>query len=198
MLRWAIGGAMSIEAMSVLASGMSAVAALAALAVGWLSLVQSRQASAAVNRQSAHAMDSTLQARLDPLYPGLRAVLGQLDDGVPPEIRAVLVPFFVLYSDAFAAHRDGLLDDRDWLNGTEFAYWAQKPVARRAWSAFREQTWTAGFREHVDGTLQGPPAYPNLTQHTSTSPEFEWPEDSARTNPEPGSADVITEGPCHA
>lgn len=188
---------MSIEAMSVLASAMSAVAALAALAVGWMSLVQSRRSSEATRRQSAHAMDSTLQARMDPLYPGLRAVLGHLEDGVPREVRDVLIPFFVLFSDAFAAHRDGLLDDRDWLNGTEFAYWAQKPTARRSWLAFREQVWTAGFVEHVDLILDGAPAYPNVHEHTSTSPEFVWPQNAGRSNPEHRAPETTSENLGH-
>jgi hypothetical protein len=114
------------------------------------------------------------------MYPGLRKILGHLEDGVPHEIRHVLIPFFVLYSDAFAAHRDGLLDSRDWRGlERELAYWAQKPTSRRAWLAFRQQTWTDGFADHVEAVLAGPPAYPDLVETQLGDPEVVWPEDSS-------------------
>lgn len=160
---------------------MSAVAAIAAFAVALMSLRESRRIAEVANRRSAHAMDLTLQSRLDPLYPDLRRVLGHVEDGVPKQIRDTLIPFFVLYSDAFAAHRDGLLDSRDWDGfGQELAYWAQKPHARRAWKAFRQQTWTDGFADHVDATLSGPPAYPLLVEFEVDSPVVDWPPDSPR------------------
>jgi hypothetical protein len=159
---------------------MSAVAALAALFVAWMSLKESRRAQATAQRERAHAMDSTLQARLDPMYPGLRRVLGHLDDGVPRDIRHILIPFFVLFSDAFAAHRNGLLGEDDWNGfGKELAYWAQKPTSRRAWAVFRQQTWTAGFVEHVDAVLTGPPAYPDLRELEGDPPEIDWPEETS-------------------
>lgn len=155
---------------------MSALAAFAALVVAWLTLRETRRALDAERRASAHAMDSALQARLDPMYPDLRRVLGHLDDGVPREIRHVLIPFFVLFSDAFSAHRSGLLSEHDWSGlGRELAYWAQKPTARRAWQAFRLQTWTDGFTEHVDQVIAGEPAYPGIQDLESDSPAFEWP-----------------------
>ncbi len=99
------------------------------------------------------------------MYAGLREVLGHLEDGVPHEVRHVLIPFFVLYSDAFGAHRDGLFDERDWKGlAQELAYWSQKPTARKAWQAFRQQSWTDGFVSYVDSVLAGPPAYPDLVE----------------------------------
>ena len=175
---------MSNDAMSVLAAGMSAIAALAALLIAWLGLRESRRAWAEARRHSAHAMDLTLQTRLDPMYPELRHVLGHLDDGVPREIRDVLIPFFVLFSDAFAAHRDGLLDERDWIGlSCELAYWAQKPTARRAWQAFSRQTWTGGFVEHVDSVLDGPPAYPGVSdaEANPAGTGVAWPETTVPT-----------------
>jgi hypothetical protein len=164
--------------MNAFAAAMSAVAALAALAIGWMSLRESRKVAEAARRQSAHSLDAALQSRLDPMYDGLRDVLGHLEDGVPREIRNVLIPFFVLYSDAFAAHRDGLLDQRDWTGlQCELAYWAQKPVARRAWKAFSQQTWTDGFAEHVESVLAGPPAYPSLREVPGKPPTLHWPEE---------------------
>jgi hypothetical protein len=163
---------------------MSAVAALAALFVAWMSLRESRRALLISQRERAHAMDSSLQARLDPMYPGLRKVLGHLDDGVPREIRHILIPFFVLYSDAFAAHRHGLLGDADWEGfGRELAYWAQKPIARRAWKSFRLQTWTEGFVAHVDAVLEGPPAYPGVQEMASEPTEITWPADEDQAQP---------------
>lgn len=167
---------MSSEAITAIAVTMSAVAAIAALAVAWISVRESRRASEAAKRQTARTMDHALQSRLEPLYPDLRKVLGHLEDGVPHDIRNVLIPFFVLFSDAFGAHRDGLLDERDW-NGfsLELAYWTQKPTARRAWEAFRQQTWTEGFVNHVDSIMEGPPAYPDLLEVGVVPPEITWP-----------------------
>lgn len=165
---------MSVEGLLVVATVASAVAAVASLAVTWLGLRESRRAAEEHRRRSRHDKDAELQDRLSPLYPGMRRVLGSLDDGVPLEIREALVPFFVLYSDAFAAHRDGLLDDRDWHGfSTELLNWAQKPNARRAWAAFRQQEWTEGFIEYLDDALDGPPAYPRL-QCNSHPPEVHW------------------------
>lgn len=166
---------MNSDQLNVLAATMSAVAAVAALFVAWISLRESRRAFQIQMRERANAMDAEFQRRLDPMYPDLRRVLGRLDDGVPEPIRHVLIPFYVLYSDVFAAHRDGLLDERDWVGlERELAYWAQKPAARRAWEVFRLQTWTAGFADHVDGVMTGPPAYPDIPDHMVAPPEVEW------------------------
>lgn len=166
---------MTSEELSTISAGMSAIAAIAALIIAWMSLRESRRHAKVLHRTSAHAIDLTLQSRLDPMYPELRRALGQVEDGVPAEIRNILVPFFVLYSDSFTAWRDGLLDDDDWLGlDKELTYWAQKPNARRAWSAFRNQTWTPGFAEHVDRALEGPPAYPKLEELSESNPEIVW------------------------
>ena len=158
---------------NVLATAMSAIAALAALAVAVIGVRDSRRHADRERRRAAHEMDAGLQARLEPLYPGIRDVCGHLEDGVPYEIRNVLIPFFVLYSDAYAAHRDGLLDDRDWHGfRCELAFWAQKPTSRRAWAAFRQQTWTEGFADHVDEVSAGPPAYPDLQEVVDSPPKI--------------------------
>ncbi len=160
---------------NAISAAMSAVAAIAALAVAFMGLLQSRRQSQASKRQTARAIDDALQSRLDPMYEGLRKTLGHLEDGVPHEIRHVLIPFFVLYSDAFGAHRDGLTDERDWQGlSQELAYWAQKPIARQAWVSFRQQSWTLGFEAHVDSVLAGPPAYPNLQEVVRTPSVDEW------------------------
>jgi hypothetical protein len=169
---------LSPEALTAIAAGMSAVSAIAALMIGWITLRESRIAAETRRRHSAHFFHAALQSRLDPMYPGLRQVLGHLEDGVPHEIRQVLIPFFVLYGNAYAAHRDGLLDDRDW-NGfeRELAYWAQKPTARRAWTAFSQQTWTHGFADHMQQVHSGSAAYPNLIENSAQSPEVVWPDE---------------------
>jgi hypothetical protein len=169
---------MSNDVLIATATTMSAIAAIAALSVAWMSLRESRRASDAAKRQSAHAMDLTLQSRLDPMYPDLRKVLGHLEDGVPHDIRHVLIPFFVLFSDAFAAHRGGLLDERDWKGfSLELIYWSQKPTAARAWRAFRQQIWTEGFVEYVDSVIDGPLPYPDLVELDLIAPEITWPTD---------------------
>lgn len=166
---------MTSEALNAIAAAMSAIAALAALVVASLSHKQAQRVADSSRRQAARAMDDSLQSRLDPMYPRLRDTLGYLEDGVPHEIRNALIPFFVLYSDAYGAHRDGLIDDRDWQGlSTELAYWTQKPIARRAWQAFRKQTWTDGFAVYVDDVLAGPPAYANLEEGLATPTVEVW------------------------
>jgi len=166
---------MTSEELNAISAAGAAIAAIAALVVALLSLRQSARQAEATRRQTSRAIDDSLQSRLDPMYPALRSTLGQLDDGVPQEIRLVLIPFFVLYSDAFGAHRDGLIDDRDWKGfAQELAYWAQKPIARKAWSHFRQQSWTVGFADHVDAVLAGPPAYPNVTEGVVALSTEEW------------------------
>jgi hypothetical protein len=165
---------MTGEYLNVLATALAAVAALAALVVAVLSLLQSKRQAESERRQTARAMDDSLQSRLNPMYPELRRTLGHMQDGVPHEIRQVLIPFFVLYSDAYGAYRDGLVDTRDWVGfAQELAYWAQKPISRRAWSQFRKQVWTEGFSDFVDGILSGPPAYPEVPE-VMTPSLAEW------------------------
>lgn len=161
---------------NIVAAAMSAVAAVAALVVAWMSFRQSQQTAELARKQIARSLDDSFQARLDPMYPGLRRSLGHVEDGVPKEIRNILIPFFVLFSDAFGSHRDGLLDARDWSAlSQELSYWSQKPPARRAWEAFRQQGWTEGFREYVDSIMAGAPAYPELQELADASPEIHWP-----------------------
>lgn len=166
---------MSSDVVNAFAATMSAIAAIAAFTVALIGLRESRRHILAVQRQSAHAMDLTLQSRLDPMYPGLRLVLGDVQDGVPKEIRDILIPFVVLFSDAYAAYRDGLLDDRDWIGfSQEMTYWMQKANAKRAWGAFRQQTWTEGFVDFVDNAIAGPPAYPDLKEQDSSNLGLDW------------------------
>jgi hypothetical protein len=169
------GMILSVESWNAVAAIASALAAGAALAIGCVSLRQSREVALEGRRRSAHALDSAFQSRLDPLYPGLGAVLGSLEDGVPLEVREVLVPFYVLFSDAYAAHRDGLMSDRDWEGmRSELAHWAQRPNAVRAWQAFRQQRWTEGFVEFIDDIHSGPCAYPDLVEHRDPRPTVVW------------------------
>lgn len=163
---------------SAIAAGMSTVAALAALGISVMNLKEIKRGVEMQKLKSARELDERLQVRLDPLYPGLRRVLGHIEDGVPKEIRQTLIDFFVLYSDCFAAARDKLLNEGDWRGfELELRYWAQKPVAQRAWKAFRKQEWTDGFVEYIDEILIGPPAYPRLVTLKDVIPIIDWPED---------------------
>lgn len=167
---------MTAEWLNVIAAVSAAIAAFFAWWIALMSLRDSRRLAHEARRRDAQALEASLQARLDPLYPGLRAVLGTVDDGVPIPIRSVLIPLFVLYADAYAAHRDGILSDAEWKGfGLELANWAQREPARRAWAIFRKQEWTDGFVEHVDGVLDGPPAYPRMGEVPLTEPEIVWP-----------------------
>jgi hypothetical protein len=169
----------SPELLNVVAAGMSALAAFVALGIGMLSLRETRRAECLRQLQTSNEKDAAFMARLEPMYPDLRRLLGHVEDGVPYHVRNPLISFFILYADAFAAHRDGLLDDRDWESlGGELAYWAQKPTARRAWRAFRRQTWAAGFVDHVDSVMAGPPAYPDIIEEAAKPPDVNWPDDA--------------------
>ncbi len=154
---------MSNNVLNVVAASMSSVAAIAAWRVAWLSLKDSRAAAKSSKQQMSHALNQSFQTRLDPMYPGLRELLGGPDDGVPIHVRSVLVPFFVLCSDTFAAKRDNLIDTRDWnAFNLELSYWAQQPLAAETWASFRRQEWTDGFVAHMDCVIAGAPAYPKL------------------------------------
>lgn len=167
---------MSSEALLVVSAIASALAAVASFAVTWMGLREGRRVAEEHRRRARHDKDGELQERLSPLYPGIRKVLGDLDDGIPSEIREVLIPFFVLFSDAYAAHREGLLDHKDWHGlSTELLYWAQKSHARRAWQALRLQEWTEGFVDYVDSSIDGPAAYPRLVEFDARPPAVEWP-----------------------
>jgi hypothetical protein len=166
------------EVLNTISAAMAALSAFALCAITMLAVRETRRAEINRRKETARALDEKFQTRLDPLYEGLRSVLGHLEDGVPKPIRSVMIPFFVLYSDAYAAHRDGLLDEHDWRGfDRELLFWAQKPVAKRAWRAFRQQEWTEGFADYVDRNIEGPPAYPNLTEVGEFAPDIEWPED---------------------
>lgn len=185
---------MNPDWINVFAAACSALAAFFAWWIALVSLRDSRVLAEEARRRDAQALEASLQARLDPLYPGLRAVLGSTDDGVPLEIRSVLIPFFVLYADAFAAHRDGILSDAEWGGlGVEFVHWAQRPVARRAWEAFRRQEWTDGFGAHVDDVLSGPAAYRGMEGLPFSPPSIPWPEQPPEpTTPAPSTVEAGT------
>lgn len=162
---------MSSEHLAAISTVAAAIASIAALAVAALSYRMSKAAEAARRVQAAHDFDAAVTARLEALYPDMRRAFGTVDDGIPPRVRDVVVPFFVLYSDAWKAHKDGLITDRDWVGlGAEFRYWAQKPVGRAAWKALRDQTWAEGFKPHVDEVLTGPRAYPDLADDGASDP----------------------------
>lgn len=167
---------MSDTFLNVLGTALSALAALIAVGIGWISLRETRRAEALRRTMASHEQDASFSARLDVLYPDLRRILGQPHDGVPQEIRGPLISFFVLYADAYAARRDGLLDERDWDSiGEELAFWAQRPTARRAWLAFKQQSWATGFAEYVESVLAGSVVYPEICGD-ETIPVVDWPE----------------------
>lgn len=163
--------AMSPDQLAAFSTAAAAVSGVAALAVTYMSYRMSTEAEAARKVHSAHELDAAFTSRLEALYPGMRAALGSVEDGIPDELREVVVPFFILYSDAWKAHNDGLLADGDWEGlGAELRYWAQKPVAREAWSRLRLQTWAQGFGAHVDDVMNGARAYPDLTEAGVSAP----------------------------
>jgi GNAT superfamily N-acetyltransferase len=153
-------------------SSLSAIAALCGVVVAGLSIREVRRIDSRAALRDANERDDALQARLDPMYEGLHTTVGRLGDGIPLPIRGVLVPFFVLYSDVFAADRDHLLgckDNQPFLD--EFAFWAQAPAGRSAWKELRAQTWPTGFVDHVDRVMLMPSPYPEVTIEP---PENDW------------------------
>lgn len=167
---------MSDTALNVLATVLSALAALIAVLIGGMSLRETRRSEALRRSLSSHEQDAAFSARLDNLYPDLRRILGSPNDGVPTEIRGPLISLFVLFADAYVARRDGVLDDRDWASiGQELGYWGQRPTARRAWQAFKAQSWADGFVEYIDSVLDGPVIYPFICAD-EVNPDVNWPE----------------------
>jgi hypothetical protein len=169
--------------LNALATALSAFAALIAVTIAWVSLRETRRAEGLRRSVASHEHDASFSARLDSLYPDLRKILGYPNDGVPSGIRGPLISLFVLFADAYVARRDGVLDDRDWASiGQELGYWAQRPTARRAWQAFKVQSWAAGFAEYIDTVLNGPTIYPEICLEEKI-PDVNWPDnDSSSTH----------------
>jgi hypothetical protein len=169
------GGKLSDSTLNALATALSAFAALTAVLIGWVSLRETRRAEALRRSIASHEHDASFSARLDALYPELRRILGHPNDGVPSEIRGPLISLFVLFADAYVSRRDGVLTDRDWASiGQELGYWAQRPTARRAWEAFKVQSWADGFVEYVDSVINGSTIYPEICVDEKI-PNVNWP-----------------------
>jgi GNAT superfamily N-acetyltransferase len=164
---------MSAEQINALATALSALAALVAVLLAGLTVREMGRIEDRADLRDANDRDDKFQGRLDPMLPGLYQVLGKTSDEIPSAIRSVLMPFYVLYSDAFAAHRDNLLGSRDNTGLLdEFAFFAQRPAARSAWTEFRSYTWPEHFRDHVDRVMLAACPYGGLpVDH----PPVDWP-----------------------
>lgn len=143
---------MSANGWAAISAGAAALATFAALAY---TLIEQR-AARAQRLLVRHELGRSFEERLVAMYPALRESLGEVEDGLDPDVRSVLVPFLLLYSQVWSANREGLFDFPDW-NGlrAELGYWTRKPVARDGWVHLRSQVsaWPEGFVDHVDGVL---------------------------------------------
>lgn len=149
-----------MENLNAASAAFAALAAVVAAFIGGLSIYELRRIDARARRREATQYDDALQSRLDVILDDLREVMGTPDDGIPAALRKTLMRFFVLYSDAFAADRDGLLgssDNAPMLD--EFDFWAQQPAGRSAWEVFAAYSWPQGFAEHVDHVFLEQPPY---------------------------------------
>lgn len=137
---------------SAVAAGLAAATTLLAVVLAWWSERDRR-------READHGLRREFQDDLyDKLFPRLVDQLG-VDDGLDPEMRKTLVPFFTLYARVWAARSCFDQEDHTW-NGMkgDFEWWARHPVARSAWAAMRqyEDTWAVGFVRYVDEVLAAP------------------------------------------
>lgn len=143
---------MGAEVWSAVAAGLAAATTLMAVVLAWWSERDRR-------RETDHSLRREFQNDLyDKLFPRLVDQLG-VDDGLDPETRKTLVPFFTLYARVWSARFCFDQEDHTW-NGMrgDFEWWARHPVARSAWSAMRlyEDTWAVGFVPYVDAVLATP------------------------------------------
>lgn len=129
------------------------VAGLAAFASAFFNFLAAR----ASTKLTEHRLGWEFENSLTQVTPELRRALGDVGDGVDPAIRDVMLPFLVLYSQVWAAHRNDLFPDANWQGlRPEFAYWIRKESARSAWAIMRRycDAWPDGFVEHVDEELK--------------------------------------------
>lgn len=143
---------MGAEAWSAIAAGLAAATTVMAVLLAWWTERDRR-------RDAHHDLRREFQDDLyDKLFPRLVDQLG-VDDGLDPELRKTLVPFFTLYARVWSARQCFSSEDRTW-NGMkgDFEWWARHPLARQAWQAMRlyEDTWTVGFVEYLDAVLLAP------------------------------------------
>lgn len=163
---------MDADTVNATATGLSAVAAIFAVVVAGVSIWELRRIDGRAVRRETNERDDALQVRLEALYPDLYRVFGVPIDQIPTRLRPSVVSFFGLYADAFTAHRDGLLPEKDaqaFLE--EFDWWLGSPNGSHLWTQLRSQSWPDGFIEHVDAVPSTARPYGELGNRPS---EFGW------------------------
>ncbi|MGB7963252.1 MAG: hypothetical protein WCF12_09900, partial [Propionicimonas sp.] len=125
---------MNTDALNALAAVLSAIAAIFAVVISALSIRELRRIDERARRREFNQRDEALQLRLEALYPHLYSVFGVPLDSIPTGFRPAIVSFFGLYADAFTAHRDGLLAERDAIQFLdEFDWWLGSENGRSLW-----------------------------------------------------------------
>jgi hypothetical protein len=148
----------------VITAVATALAAFAALISAFFTYLAARANTKLTHHNLGWAFEDTLTG----ITPKLRQTLGEVTDSVPPDIRDVMLPFLVLYSQVWVAHQQKLFPDANWQGmRPEFAYWMRKPAARSAWQIMRRyrDAWPEGFVAHVDLELtKDPPLAEKFTR----------------------------------
>ncbi|MGM0385466.1 MAG: GNAT family N-acetyltransferase [Actinomycetota bacterium] len=158
-------GPVDVNAVS---AGLSAIAAIFAVVIAGISVRELRRIDERATRREANQRDEALQMRLEALYPQLYSVFGVPLDRIPSRLRSAVVGFFGLYADAYTAHRDSLLPERDSLAFLEeFDWWVGSENGKTLWEQLRCQSWPVGFIEHVDSAAQRPRAYAGLANRAA-------------------------------
>jgi hypothetical protein len=133
----------------------SAIAAAFSGLAAFIALIVSVRTERSRRRHVINERELVLQEKLYAMFPRLVDTVG-VDDELDPELRKVLVPFFMLYSHVWVTYNEGIAFDESWrgLRG-DFEWWAGRPLGRQAWSIMRryEDTWPSGFCEYVDRIL---------------------------------------------
>jgi hypothetical protein len=157
---------MTPEGWSAIAAALSAFTA----AVSVLVAVRSERANA---RRVVSEREQVYQEKLYAIFPRLVDIVG-VDDELDPEVRKVLVPFFMLYSHVWTTYSEGLAQDPSWrgLKG-DFEWWAARPLGREAWGVMRryEDTWPAGFCSYVDSMLSESESEPESEPEPESKPD---------------------------
>src|SRR5665811_92393 len=71
-------------------------------------------AARANTKLTRHNLGWEFEDTLTRITPDLRRTLGDVTDSVPPDIRDVMLPFLVLYSQVWVAHQHRLFPDANW------------------------------------------------------------------------------------
>ena len=145
---------MSAETWSAIAAGLAAISAAGSVYV-------TVRAGRAARQRLSNDLERTFQDRHYAFYPRLVDTIG-LDDELDPELRKLLVPYFMFYAHVWDSYERGLAaPDPTWkgLRGS-FEWWARTTEGRAAWDILRryeaddDTYWPPGFVPYLDAVMR--------------------------------------------